>query len=273
MRNDDPDQRRSKSDDQQWDDFVKAVAAEQEAANRPAGAPPSRRVWPRNAALAVGAAAVVAIGLQLVPSAEDSAAPAAPAAPTMAVPAVATTATTGAAGPTAAAGRPQIPLDQVFPAEVRSPSGAVFTRVASATLPSCTEPDSVGSRLIAMIKAGQGCVGEQVALYKDARNDQFNLAVFTMRDKLDALHTVTRLSEDFEDFEVGAQAPPPASGLPTLPPDSGMVQAFSGSGRAMLVSLGQWSDGRSTDRQQLVDLEGPLRDAVGKALLGYEAQS
>ncbi|MEV7598985.1 hypothetical protein AB0O91_16530 [Kitasatospora sp. NPDC089797] len=280
MRNDDPGRGRDKSDDDQWDELVKTVAAEREAQLR-AAEPPVKRVWPRNTALALGAAAVTLAGAKLLqPAPDPAAAPAAAPTATAVAPAAARTGPDPAAGPAtgaAAAGAPAaglapIPLDRVFPAEVTSPEGAVYTRVASVVLPSCTEADSVAPALIAMIKAGKGCVGEQVALYKDARNNQYNLAVFTMKDPLDAIDLATRLSGDFEDFEVGAQAPPPASGLVTLPPDSGMVQEFGSGGRAMLVALGQWSDGRSTDRQQLVRLLSPLHDAVGKTIFAYESQ-
>ena len=270
MRNDDPGRSRDKSDDEQWNEFVKAVAAEQEAERR-AAEPRPKRVWPRNAAMALGAAALTLLGVELLQSSADTSAPPAPPA-AAAIAALTPTAAAAGTPTSAAAEHPPIPLDQVFPAEVKTASGAVYTRVASAALPSCTERDSVAPALIAMIKAGKGCVAEQVALYKDAQDDQFNLALFTMKDPLDAFDLVTGLSRDFEDFEVGAQAPPPASGLRTLPPDSGMVQAFGSGGRGMVAALGQWADGRSTDRQQLVDRLTPLHDAVAKTVFAYESR-
>jgi hypothetical protein len=48
---------------------------------------------------------------------------------------------------------------------VKVASGTIYTKVGATTVASCTEPDSVGPRLIAMIKESKGCVGEQVALY------------------------------------------------------------------------------------------------------------
>ncbi|MEV5988482.1 hypothetical protein AB0L85_26310 [Streptomyces sp. NPDC052051] len=135
---------------------------------------------------------------------------------------------------------------------------------------SCTEPDSVGSALAAEINAGKGCLGEEIALYKDARDNQFNLAVFTMKDCQETVKLMTQLSMNFGDFEVAAQAPPPGSGLPTLPADSGMVQAFTGQGRAMVVGLGQWSDGRTSEYQELVDRLQPLLNAVSKNVAHYE---
>jgi hypothetical protein len=258
------DQRRNVSLDE---DFVKAAPVKEEELRGPAGDPPPKRVWPRNLVLALGAAALTVIGFRIVQPPQDTGSRSASAPATAA--AIASTAPAAGAP---ASGRPQIPLDQAFPAVVKA-SGTVFTRVGSATLPSCTEADSVGRRLIALIKAGKGCAGEQIALYKDGAGNQFNLAVFTMKDPLDTVHLVTQLSLDFEDFEVGAQAPPPGSGLATLPPDSAMVQAFQGGGRAMLVTLGQWSDGRPGDRRQLVDRLKPLQEAVGNKIFAYETQN
>jgi hypothetical protein len=54
------------------------------------------------------------------------------------------------------------------------------------------------------------------------------LAVFTMNDPQDTVKLVTQLSMAFDDYEVGAQAPPPSSDLRTLPADSGLVQALAG---------------------------------------------
>ncbi|MGW0392345.1 hypothetical protein ACWDYJ_15925 [Streptomyces sp. NPDC003042] len=81
---------------------------------------------------------------------------------------------------------------------------------------------------------------------------------------------VTRLSMAFDDCRVAAQAPPPGSGLPTLPADSGMVQSLTGQGRAMVVGMAQWSDGRVRDYQQLADLLGPLLDGVSQNVAHYE---
>ncbi|MEU8438457.1 hypothetical protein AB0F18_37305 [Streptomyces sp. NPDC029216] len=189
-------------------------------------------------------------------SAPGAAAPGAPSAP--------------ASGDSAAAGRPMVPLADVFPAEVPDGTGGRFTRVGAKVLGSCTEPDSVGPRLAAMIAEGKGCVGEQVALYKDAQNNQFNIAVFTMKDPKDTLRVVTELSMAFDDYQVGVQAPPAGSGLATLGPETGLVQSFTGVGRVMVVGLGQWSDGRTADFQKLVDRLGPLQGAVGQKVNRYE---
>jgi hypothetical protein len=162
-----------------------------------------------------------------------------------------------------------IPLAEAFPAHVADGTGA-FTKLGAAVMKSCTEPDSVGSTLAASIAESKGCVGEEIALYKDAHNNQFNLAIFTMKEPQDTVKLVTQLSMAFDDYQVAAQAPPPGSGLPTLPADSGMVQSFTGQGRAMVVGLAQWSDGRTRDYQQLVDRLGPLLKKVSKNVARYE---
>lgn len=166
--------------------------------------------------------------------------------------------------------RPMIPLGDLFPAEVEAGSGAPFTRLGSAVMTSCTEPGGVGPRLAALIDDSAGCIGEQVAIYKDARNNQFNLAVFTMKDPQDTVKLVTELGMAFDDYQVAVQGPPPASGLPSLPADSGLVQGFTGHGRVMVVAMAQWSDGRTADFQQLADRMGPLQKAVSQKASAYE---
>ncbi|MEU3464462.1 hypothetical protein ABZ721_31480 [Streptomyces sp. NPDC006733] len=167
-------------------------------------------------------------------------------------------------------GRPMIALAEAFPAEVTDAVGSANSKVGATTVENCTAPDSVGPRLISLINDSKGCVGLQVALYKDAQNNQFNLAVFTMQDPLDTIHLMTELSTAFDSYQVGAQAPPPGSGLVTLAPDSGMVQAFTSQGRAMVVGLGQWSDGRADSYQQLVDRLKPLLKNVSSKVAEYE---
>ncbi|MEW2417210.1 hypothetical protein AB0953_26265 [Streptomyces sp. NPDC046866] len=208
------------------------------------------------------------------PSAKDGGA-GRPAAASASASATAAAPSTSSPAPAAAAAakpsdRPMIALSDAFPAQVPDGAGGSFTKVGAAVLKSCVEPDSVGPVLAGHIARSKGCVGEQVALYKDDRGNQFNLAVFTMKDPLDTVHLVTRLGAAFDDYEVGAQAPPPGSGLRTLPPDSGMVQSFTGQGRAMVVGLGQWSDGGTRDYQRLVERLDPLLKAVSARVARYE---
>ncbi|MFI0901729.1 hypothetical protein [Streptomyces sp. NPDC020983] len=253
--------------DDEWDDFVARFARETAAAAAPAAAsaPGGKRLWPWAAGASVVAAAVAAF-LVLRPAGSSPAGVVATAVPS------ASASAPSPAAPTArpAAVRAMVPLAEAFPAHVGSGAG-MFTRVAAVTMKSCTEPDSVGPRLIGMIDESEGCVGEEVALYKDAHDDQFNLAVFTMKAPQDTVRLVTELSMAFDDYEVGAQAPPPGSGLPTLPADSGMVQAFTGQQRAMVAGLAQWSDGRTEDYQKLVDRLEPLLTAVSGNVARYEA--
>ncbi|MFD4656212.1 hypothetical protein ACFWP2_11350 [Kitasatospora sp. NPDC058444] len=278
MSHTDPDQR--PDDDSRWnnitldEDFIRAAGLKEKDIHRPAGAPPGpKRVWPRNLALALAAAAVTAGAFALLrPSDEGDGAPAAAAPTVAATPDATPSVSASAARASAAPDASLLPLDQLFPAQVTAAGGEVYTRVGSTVMKSCVEPDSVGPRLIGMIRASKGCLGEQIALYTDSAKNQYNLAVFTMADPKDTVHLVTELSMAFDDYQVGAQAPPPASGLATLPPDSGMVQAFSGAGRAMVAGLGQWSDGRATDYKTLVEKHlSPLQKAVAQAVFAHES--
>lgn len=267
---------RSGRDDDEWNDFVRRFEAEgadgtNGSALRPAPRP--RRVWPRNLALALAAAGATLAVLKYTGSSpyEGTAAPAQTAStPTGAAPAAPSTAPKRGAQAAVIDTRPMTPLADLFPAEVKGASGATFTRLGSKALESCTEPGSVGPRLAAMIKGGAGCVGEQIAFYKDDRNNQFNMAVFTMKDQRDTLRVVTELGMAFDDYQVAVQAPPAGSGLPALPADSGLVQSFSGYGRVMVVALGQWSDGRTADFQRLVDGMKPLHDEVARRVGAHE---
>ncbi|MFG2877032.1 hypothetical protein ACGFYU_18890 [Streptomyces sp. NPDC048337] len=252
-------------DDDKWkvvldEDFVRGATMRE--SELPAARP--KRAWPLNTALALLAAGSAFVVLKLMdPSPDTQASAPAPAKAASAAP-------SPAPSKNSPDTRPMIPLGDVFPAEVKGATGGTFTRLGSVVMESCTEPDGIGPRLAALIEDSAGCVGEQVALYKDAQNNQFNLAVFTMKDPKDTVKVVTELAMAFNDYQVAVQGPPPGSGLKTLPADSGLVQAFTGHGRVMVVAMGQWSDGRTADFQQLVDRMGPLQTAIGKKVGDYE---
>ncbi|WP_316763105.1 hypothetical protein [Streptomyces herbicida] len=247
-------------DDDKWNvvlnhDFVRGATVTE------APAPARKRVWPWVAAPAVLAAAAAFLVLRPTSSSSNEA---------VAPVSTASAPTPGASRLSTDAARPVIPLTEAFPAHVGGGTGA-FTKLGAAMMKSCTESDSVGPNLAAMIAESKGCVGEEIALYKDAQNNQFNLAIFTMKDPQDTVKLVTQLTMAFDDYEVAAQAPPPGSGLRTLPADSGMVQSFTGHGRAMVVGLAQWSDGRARDYQQLVDHLEPLLKKVSENVTRYES--
>ncbi|MDA5282326.1 hypothetical protein [Streptomyces sp. Isolate_45] len=262
---------RNAPDDDKWN-ALRAQYERSGAAPEPE-APAHRRAWVRNTAMALSAAAVAFGVLKLAgyASEEDTgkpaAAPAAPATPgTRGTP----SAPGASATPAGAAARPPIPLADAFPASVPDGTGGTYTKVGSATPAPCAQPGTVGPRLADLIAGSKGCVGQHVALYKDARDNQFNVVLFTMKDPRDTLTLVNELGTAFDDYQVAAQAPPPASGLPTLPPDSGMVQSFTMRDRVMVVGLGQWSDGRTADFQQLVDRLQPLQEAIVTNVGRYE---
>ncbi|MEU9717474.1 hypothetical protein [Streptomyces sp. NPDC047976] len=258
---------RDESEEERWRAFQREFERANGPLEQPAPAPP-KRVWSRNLALALLAGSLAFAALKLTSAASEDGPTATAAANT--TPGATPSLAAPAAPAATAAARPMVPLAEVFPEQVPDGAGGSFTRVGSAVMPSCTERDSVGPRLAALIESGRGCVGEQIALYKDARNNQYNLAVFTMKDPQDALRAVTELTMAFNDYQVGTQAPPRGSGLATLAPETGMVQSFAGYGRVMVVSLGQWSDGRTGDFQKLVDGMQPLQKGVTDRVTRYE---
>ncbi len=149
----------------------------------------------------------------------------------------------------------------LFPAQIQG-----YTLVAGVARSSCTGPDTVAPTLAGLITQGHGCLGVDLALYKDAEGNQYNVALFTMADHGDGVHLVNFLSSHADSFEVAVHVPPTDSGLRRLPTDSGRVQNFAANGHGLVVGSAQWSDGRTTDLAKLSDQLSPLTDAVIKNL-------
>ncbi|MFI8454537.1 hypothetical protein [Kitasatospora sp. NPDC085464] len=257
------------SGDDLWDEFVKDFE-KNKAAREPSVAErapqPERRRSRRRLLLPVAAVLLAAAGAAaylLRPSdpAPAAAAPApapapvssAPSAPAATPPTVAPLAAASAAADAPASA---IPLT-VFPAQVQG-----YTLVAAVAHPTCTGANTVAPTLAGWITQGHGCLGVNLVLYRDAEGNQYNLALFTMKDPLDSLHLVTQLGAHPEAREVGVHIPPKDSGLPRLPADSGFVQDFASYGHGLLVGSAQWSDGRTADFDKLVQQLSPLTDAV-----------
>jgi hypothetical protein len=252
--------------DELWDEFVRVYEKQQaphepSAAERAAAAsPPPRRPRRWRWAALVGCLALVAAGTYLFGPWHE-AGPAVEVADRSKPTATAGTKATATATGTATATKAPVAVTpaQAFPAAV---SG--YTRVADVGDGSCTGTDSVGSALAGIINQSHGCLGLDFALYKDSSNNEYDLAVFTMKDPADAIAIVSSLSADPTDYEVAVQMPPKGSGLRELPADSGLVQAFSSYGHLVVVGMAQWSDGRSTKFQQLENQLSPLLNAVTK---------
>ncbi|MFG2820116.1 hypothetical protein ACGFX4_11880 [Kitasatospora sp. NPDC048365] len=262
------------SSDALWEEFVREYEknnAQHEPSATERAQPPQqprrrRRSWLVPTVVAFVVAAGV-VGYVIGPGAHQppAAAPpvaSAPASPTAAAtgspaPADATTATPSASASGARTmATAAIPLS-VFPQQVQG-----YTLVAAKADPVCTGADTVAPALAGKITQSQGCLGVDLAIYRDADGNQYNLALFTMKDPLDAFHLVSWLAQDPMDYEVVVQLPPVESGLRALPADSGLVQAFSSYGSGMLVGMAQWSDGRTADFGKLVDQLSPLTKAV-----------
>jgi hypothetical protein len=255
--------------DDQWAEFVQnhratsgLLGPDDPEAPKPGKA---KRRWGAKGPLVVAGVVVAAAGFAVyglltphphhaVVAAAPSAAPAT-AAPSSASGTAPSTAPTGAAPLSASVGA--APLS-VFAPQV----AGGYTLVLDKTLDSCTGSDEVAPPLAGMITQSRGCEGLDVALYRDQAGNQYNLALFTMKDPADLAHLITQLSSDPTDFEVAVQAPPSGSGLRTLPADSGMVQSFDGYRQNMLIGMGQWSDGHVGDFNTLEKQLGSLAEAT-----------
>lgn len=253
------------SGDDLWEDFVKEF--EKNNAAREPSAPeqasrPVRRNARRRLLFPVAAALLVTAGAGaylLRPSSRIPAAPAAPAAPASSdrAPHVATP-SIGASSAEPGAPASAMPLS-VLPAQVQG-----YTLVAGLARPNCTGPDTVAPTLAGLITQGHGCLGVDLALYKDAEGNQYNVALFTMADQGDGVHLVNFLASHADSFQVAIHVPPTDSGLRPLPANSGRVQNFASYGHGVVVGSAQWSDGRTADLDKLSDHLSPLTDAVIK---------
>ncbi|MDH6136686.1 hypothetical protein P3T37_006117 [Kitasatospora sp. MAA4] len=266
------------TDDELWNEFRREFdksnaihepsAAERAAAGaaRASGGPGSAGPRPtgrRRRAAAVLACAVVAVGAAGYWAWAHPLAVHAAGKPVAATPsaAVSTATASGSANPAGV-----VPLS-VFPAQ----AAGGFTLVGERTDTSCTGTDTVAPTLAGMITQSHGCLGVDLALYKDAGGNQYNLTLFTLKDPVDAVEIVSTLGMHPDDYEVAVQVPPIGSGLKELPADSGLVQAFGSAGNAALVGMAQWSDGHTGDFQKLEDQLAPLDDQILHRLPGGAA--
>ncbi len=256
------------SGDDLWEEFVKEFeknnAAEPSVAEQ--ARQPVRRKARRRLLLPVAAALLVAAGAGAYLLRPVSPAPAA--SPALAAPASSDrsphVATPSISAPSTAFGAPvsAMPLS-VFPAQVQAQVQG-YTLVAGVARSNCTGPDTVAPTLAGLIAQGHGCLGVDLALYKDAEGNQYNVAVFTMADPGDGVHLVSFLGSHADSFQVAIHVPPTDSGLRRLPADSGRVQGFAAYGHGVVVGSAQWSDGRTADLDKLSDQLSPLTDAVIK---------
>ncbi|MFI6154313.1 hypothetical protein ACIBCA_16705 [Kitasatospora sp. NPDC051170] len=262
---------KGESDGGTWDDFVREFekengAAKPSSADRPGQTEqPEQRRSRRHIVLPLAAALLVVAGVSAytLTKADPDPAPAAAPAPAPSVsaqPAAAAPAASNSPSEKALSGVPDsaIPMS-VFPAQVEG-----YTLLSGVTQPSCTSAESVGPSLAGLITQGQGCVGVDFALYRDAEGNQYNLALFTMKDQMDSIHIINVLAVHPESYQAGVQVPAKDSGLRVLPEKSPFVEGFSSLGHGMLLGKGQWSDGRGTDFDKLQGKLTALTAAVMK---------
>lgn len=279
--------------DEQWRAFVaefeKEKVAEQRTSQsgigRPSGeqcdlqessAARPKRVWPRVLAAVVGATAISGVlwwtgATRWIPAWNQAATAAAPAA--SAKPARSARATPAASSSTESAALSPIPPSRAFPDAVPGPSGEQYTKVDDIALPDCTELQSFSASLAAAAAQIHGCRAMDIALYKDAENNQFNLVLVTMQDPASSAALFAAVHANPAGFPVKAQRPPTGSGLPPLGVGTLKMQTFISKDRVFIVGTGQWANGSADRQQQLTDLLNPLTVAVAKqASVYYQGQ-
>ncbi len=248
-------------EDELWGEFLKEFEKqnaphEPSADERARAAVRRRRRWPWFALIAcLLAAGGGAYGLGYPHPARSTARAVKPAAPAESVPKTARPAVVSAA----------VTPAQAFPAAVGG-----YARVADIGDASCTGAGSVRPTLAGMITRSHGCAGLDFALYKDSSKNEYSLAVFTMKDPADAMAIVTALGENATDCQAAVPLPPANSGLRALPPSSGLVQSFASSGHLVVVGMAQWSDGHSSNYEQLEQQLSPLLETVAKQAEKYD---
>ncbi|MFE0461609.1 hypothetical protein ACFW1A_20395 [Kitasatospora sp. NPDC058965] len=245
-------------DDEQWAEFVRnhqastGLAAPAEAGQASGGTKKGRN----RAGLVLGALValgVAGLGTYGLLSGPKKTASVTVLTPSSARPSAPASAAPSSPAPSASAAAPTF-----------GPQYAGYTLVTDAARTDCTSSETVGPTLAGLLTQSHGCLGVHQALYKDAAGDQFNLAMFTMKDPADLAHVITQLAGDATDVEVGTIVPSADSGLRQLPADAGMVQSFAGYGPTLLIGVGEWSDGHVGDYNTLVSKLSPLLDSVMK---------
>ncbi|QKW18283.1 hypothetical protein HUT16_03670 [Kitasatospora sp. NA04385] len=264
-----------RSGDDLWEEFVKeyekdnavrepsaAERAEQAGARRPGPRRSRRRLLlPLSVALLV-VAGTAAYAYDTVRSTPPTAPPAAasPARPGSSASPGSSAAPADPAGLSDAAPTAAAPLS-VFPERVQG-----YTLVKKVANPVCTGADTVAPTLAGLIAQGKGCLGVDLAMYRDAAGNEYNLVLFTMKDADDAKQLLLWLGDHIGTYPVVVQLPPDDSGLRQLPADSGLVESYAAQGNYLLAGMAQWADGHTGNFNDLVARLTPLIDSTAHGL-------
>ncbi|WP_166682777.1 hypothetical protein [Streptomyces aquilus] len=166
--------------------------------------------------------------------------------------------------------RPVIRPEQAFPAKsVRLSDGARYERVDLATTSDCAK--GMSPELAALIEQGRGCERLTAALFTDAdRRSQVTVTVLSFRRAEDASSVFAMASMDPVTYQVVSLDPPPAAGLPTVPPGSAGVFRRLMTVRSVVFANGQWGDGSEQDEAAITEQTEDLLRYVDDNVVAYE---
>ncbi|MFF3331264.1 hypothetical protein ACFYWX_17125 [Streptomyces sp. NPDC002888] len=166
--------------------------------------------------------------------------------------------------------RPVIRPEQAFPrTSVRLKDGSRYTRVDLATTTDCAR--GMSQELAQLIEQGEECSRLTAALFTDHdRRSQVTVSVLSFRRVEDASRVFMMASMNPVTYQVVSLDPPPAAGLPTVPPGSAGVFRRVMTVRSVVFAGGQWGDGSETGEAELTrQTEGLLR-YVNDTVAAYE---
>jgi hypothetical protein len=166
--------------------------------------------------------------------------------------------------------RPVIRPEQAFPdRSVRVADGSRYERVDLASTPDCAQ--GMSPELAQLIEQGEECLRLTAALFTDAeRRSQVTVTVLSFKRVEDASRVLAMASMDPVTYQVVALDPPPAAGLPTVPPGSAGVFRRVMTVRSVVFASGQWGDGSETGEAELTAQTEDLLRYANDKVAAYE---
>ncbi|MER6343709.1 hypothetical protein ACWC10_00125 [Streptomyces sp. NPDC001595] len=166
--------------------------------------------------------------------------------------------------------RPVVRPEQAFPATaVRLRNGSRYERVDLATTPDCAQGTS--PELAALIEQGEGCVRLTAALFTDVeRRSQVTVSVLSFRRVEDASSVFAMASMDPVTYQTVSLDPPPAAGMPTVPPGAAGVFRRVMTVRSVVFANGQWGDGAETEEAEITRQTEELLQYAADNVVAYE---
>jgi hypothetical protein len=165
--------------------------------------------------------------------------------------------------------RPVITTEQAFPETSVKTDDATYRRVDLSGTTDCG--GRMSQQLADLIAQGEPCVRQSAALYTDpAGKAQVTVTVLSFEKQEDAIRVFSMASMDPVSYQVVALDPPPASGLPPVPPGSAGVFERLMTVRSVVFASGQWTDGGETGEAELTAHTQALLEHVNATVVRHE---